>query len=159
MYELIKHFEGYEEKAYQDTAGVWTIGYGHTKNVKPNDMVTLEQADKFLLEDLKDAEERVKKALPDMLFLPHEFEALVSLAYNLRSFEILAAHLRKDRNRFKEKMLLYCRDIKKNYLRGLKIRRICERLLFEGKSWLEVAQDLQNKNLSSILKEEQTLFS
>tara|TARA_R110000782_G_scaffold2454_3_gene9582 strand:- start:2520 stop:2648 length:129 start_codon:yes stop_codon:yes gene_type:complete len=32
--ELIKNFEGCELKAYQDSVGVWTIGYGHTKEVK-----------------------------------------------------------------------------------------------------------------------------
>ena len=29
--EMIKHFEGLELNAYQCAAGVWTIGYGHTK--------------------------------------------------------------------------------------------------------------------------------
>ena len=29
--DLIKHFEGCELKAYKCPAGVWTIGYGHTK--------------------------------------------------------------------------------------------------------------------------------
>ena len=31
---LIKKYEGCELKAYLCPAGVWTIGYGHTKNVK-----------------------------------------------------------------------------------------------------------------------------
>ena len=30
---LIKKFEGCELKAYQDSVGVWTIGFGHTKGV------------------------------------------------------------------------------------------------------------------------------
>jgi lysozyme len=29
--KLIKSFEGLELKAYKDTAGVWTIGYGSTR--------------------------------------------------------------------------------------------------------------------------------
>ena len=33
---LTKQFEGLELKAYQDSVGVWTIGYGHTgTDVKP----------------------------------------------------------------------------------------------------------------------------
>ena len=32
---LIKEFEGCRLKAYKCPAGVWTIGYGHTSNVKP----------------------------------------------------------------------------------------------------------------------------
>ena len=35
--DLIKHFEGCELEAYQCAAGVWTIGYGHTKGVQPGD--------------------------------------------------------------------------------------------------------------------------
>ena len=32
--ELIKKFEGCETTAYQDSVGVWTIGFGHTKGVE-----------------------------------------------------------------------------------------------------------------------------
>ena len=34
--QLIKKFEGCELEAYKCSAGVWTIGYGRTKNVKEN---------------------------------------------------------------------------------------------------------------------------
>ena len=33
-FEKIKEFEGCKLQAYQDAAGVWTIGYGHTYNVR-----------------------------------------------------------------------------------------------------------------------------
>ena len=33
-YELIKEFEGLRLHAYQDSAGVWTIGWGHTGDVR-----------------------------------------------------------------------------------------------------------------------------
>ena len=36
-FELIKHFEGCELTAYKCAAGVWTIGYGHTKDVQEDD--------------------------------------------------------------------------------------------------------------------------
>lgn len=29
----VREIEGYKNKAYQDSKGVWTIGYGHTKGV------------------------------------------------------------------------------------------------------------------------------
>ena len=50
--ELIKHFEGCELKAYLCPAGVWTIGYGHTKGVKEGDVITAEEADAMLLAEL-----------------------------------------------------------------------------------------------------------
>ena len=34
LFEQLKEFEGLRLKAYQDAAGVWTIGYGHTHNVR-----------------------------------------------------------------------------------------------------------------------------
>ena len=39
--DLLKFFEGCELKAYQDSVGVWTIGYGHTKDVKSGMEITL----------------------------------------------------------------------------------------------------------------------
>ena len=50
--KLIKTFESKRLKAYQDAVGVWTIGYGHTKDVKQGMVITDEQADAFLASDL-----------------------------------------------------------------------------------------------------------
>lgn len=52
LINAIKHFESCVLTAYQDTAGVWTIGYGHTAGVKRGDKITLYQAELFLREDL-----------------------------------------------------------------------------------------------------------
>lgn len=41
---LIRVFEGFRGTAYQDSGGVWTIGFGHTQNVHPGDEVSFEQA-------------------------------------------------------------------------------------------------------------------
>ena len=157
LMELIKFFEGYSETAYQDTGGVWTIGYGSTKGVKEGDKITLEQANELLKKDLIDAEMRVKNATQNIILTTNEYQALVSLAYNLRSFEKLASYL-PDREKFKKKMLLYSSDIKGNPLKGLKIRRICERLLFEGKEWRGIAKEMQRSDLAYIREQEKELF-
>jgi lysozyme len=156
MHELVKYFEGLHLEAYQDTASIWTIGYGHTKGVKEGMKITKDEADKFFDEDIKDAEDRVLRAVPSIALSQSEFQALVSLAYNLRSFEQLASYL-PDRDKFKKKMLLYARDVKGNPLKGLKIRRICERLLFENKDW-RPALELQKQSMANILKKEEQLF-
>lgn len=164
MSDLIKHFEDCRLTVYADSAGLPTVGVGHLvrpeDNLKLGDKITQEQADRLLDLDLYDAEMRVKKAIPDLYYTltQNEKEALISLAFNLRSFETLVNHLRKDKELFKKKMLLYCRDVEKNYLKGLKVRRIAERLLFEGRDWT-VAKDLQRKPLSEILEEEKKLFT
>ena len=46
---LIKKFEGIELEAYQDSVGVWTIGYGHTKGVKEGDNISLKKKQKKCL--------------------------------------------------------------------------------------------------------------
>lgn len=50
---LIKKFEGCRLTSYQDSVGVWTIGYGHTAGVKRGMKITQAQAEKYLAEDLK----------------------------------------------------------------------------------------------------------
>lgn len=157
--ELIKHFESCRLEAYKDSAGIATIGWGSTKGVKMGMKITQEKADELLKEDLKQAEERVRKALPNMEFTKHELDALISLAYNLRSFEQLANHLKKDKELFKKKLLQYCHDVKGNLLGGLKRRRISERLLFEGKDWMSVSNELEGKSVNEMKKKEQELFT
>ena len=53
---LIKRFEGCETKAYQDSVGVWTIGFGHTKDVKEGDEITTELAEIMLEEEMPEYE-------------------------------------------------------------------------------------------------------
>lgn len=49
---LVKEFEGCVLTAYQDQAGIWTCGYGHTAEVFPNRVITQEIADNWLDDDL-----------------------------------------------------------------------------------------------------------
>ena len=51
--EFIGESEGIKLDAYQDGGGVWTIGYGHTKNVKQGDKITKEEAEKLYKEDFE----------------------------------------------------------------------------------------------------------
>ena len=60
--DMIKSFEGLVMMAYPDpgTGGEpWTIGYGHTKNVRPGMMITEEQAEQLLREDVRGFERAV----------------------------------------------------------------------------------------------------
>ena len=80
---LIKRFEGLRTKAYLCPAGVPTIGYGHTKDVRLNDPeITEAEADRLLAEDLGVYE----AAVTEMVKVPltqNQFDALVSFAFNL----------------------------------------------------------------------------
>lgn len=84
--ELIKEFEGLRLEAYPDPAtggDPWTIGVGHTgPEVVPGLVITEEQADEYLRDDLETFEQCVETAVG-----PHvndaEFSACVSLAFNI----------------------------------------------------------------------------
>ena len=79
---LIKNFEGLRLTAYKCPAGVPTIGYGHTKNVKMGDVITLEQANMYLLQDLKGSIFCVNEYDKIYNFTQNEFDALVSFTFN-----------------------------------------------------------------------------
>ena len=49
---LVKKYEGCRLNAYRCPAGIPTLGYGHTHNVKMGDKCTQDHADKWLLADL-----------------------------------------------------------------------------------------------------------
>lgn len=80
--ELIKSFEGLRLKAYKCPAGVWTIGYGHTKGVKEGDVITEEEAEEMLKRDLVSFEINTRAAIIPKL-TEHQYDALTSLAYNV----------------------------------------------------------------------------
>lgn len=79
---LIKHFEGLRLRAYQCAANVWTIGYGHTAGVRPGDVITPEQADAFLCQDVSDSERAVSSFVRVPL-IQCQFDALISFTFNL----------------------------------------------------------------------------
>lgn len=80
--DLIKSFEGLELDAYQDSGGVWTIGYGHTGGVKPGQHITEEEAEELFREDLGKFETMVEAGV-SVLLNDNQFAALVSFAFNV----------------------------------------------------------------------------
>lgn len=80
---LIQSFEGCELCAYKDGGGVWTIGTGHTKGVKPGARITQAEADDLLAEDIEDTEDAVNYLLGDCATSQDQFDALVSLTFNI----------------------------------------------------------------------------
>lgn len=78
----LKLLEGCRLDAYQDKGGVWTIGYGHTKGVKPGDRISLDEADNLLRDDLDFFESQVLK-LARRPMTQGQFEALVCFSFNV----------------------------------------------------------------------------
>lgn len=84
---LIKSYEKCRLKAYDDSTGVWTIGWGNTfyedgDKVKPGDVITQARADYLFQFILADFEKRVYGLLK-VAVTPSQFDALVSFAYNV----------------------------------------------------------------------------
>lgn len=79
--QLIKDFEGLRLESYKCPAGVWTIGYGHTKGVKPNVVIDQMRAEDLLIEDIAPIERMLNKL--GINFRQECFDALVSWNFNL----------------------------------------------------------------------------
>jgi len=80
--ELIKKFEVLRLRAYLCPAGVWTIGYGHTKTAKRGMVITEAEAERLLREDMIDFENGVNSMVKAKLN-DNQFSALVSFAFNV----------------------------------------------------------------------------
>lgn len=90
---LIKSFESLRLKAYKCPAGVWTIGYGHTKGVKPGDVVDMQKAELLLADDLRELEAVVNWECPNVN--QNQFDALVSFVFNCGTGSFLKSTLFK----------------------------------------------------------------
>lgn len=80
LIDRLKKFESCVLTAYQDSVGVWTIGYGHTAGVKKGDKITAYQAEQFLREDLAKYEAAASKV--KRLSTQGKFDAVVDFMYN-----------------------------------------------------------------------------
>lgn len=86
-YEFLGKEEGLRFSAYQDSVGIWTIGYGNTfyengVKVKKGDKITKERAMQLFRSIVKQFEDGVNTAIKRELNA-NQFDALVSLAYNI----------------------------------------------------------------------------
>jgi GH24 family phage-related lysozyme (muramidase) len=133
--DLLREFEGLRLTAYQDAVGIWTIGFGHTKTVRPGMRISIEQAEALLREDLAGFERCVERAV-DARLNQCEFDALVSWAFNVGCGAVAKSTLvRKlnagDRNGAADELLRWNKAGGKS-LAGLSRRRRAERKLFLG---------------------------
>jgi lysozyme len=86
--KLLMEREGCRLKAYKDSVGVWTIGVGHTSaagppQVKAGMSVTRAQAEHIFADDLVEFEDGVNALIGGAPIQPHQFDAFVSLAFNI----------------------------------------------------------------------------
>lgn len=135
--QLIKSFEGFRSHAYQDQAGVWTIGYGTTLGVQPGQFVDEPTAHNMLMWEVKKIEHFMKKVVKVSLN-QNQYDALVCFIYNVGHGAFFSSTLLKRINLFDMKgaadQLLRWNKIRVNgkviVSKGLTNRRKLERELF-----------------------------
>ena len=138
---LIKRFEGFRGVAYTCIAGVPTIGWGTTEGVTMEDVrnkrsITREEADQLLMQHLVTYEQAVQRALGDCN--QHEFDACVSLAYNIGTAgfagsTVAKAHRRGDKQAACRAFGLWNRATvngQRRVVAGLTARRAAEAALY-----------------------------
>lgn len=82
---LIKKHEGLRLKAYRCPAGVWTIGYGHTRDVYPGQSLTEPQAENLLRADVAALRGQLAELqrLTGITLSRNREAALLSFAFNV----------------------------------------------------------------------------
>lgn len=137
--ELIKKYEGCVLTAYKCPSGIYTIGYGHTKNVKKGMKITKSKALTYLKQDLAIYE----KAVINYVKVPisqSQFDALVSFSFNcgtgaLKNSTLLRKLNRKDYDGAAKEFLKWNKS-NGRVLNGLTKRRKEEKELFMKQEFL-----------------------
>ena len=137
--DLIKKYEGCRLTAYKCPAGVYTIGYGHTKGVKKGVKITQIQAEAYLKQDLVVYENAVSKYVK-VPINQNQFDALVSFSFNcgtgaLKTSTLLDKLNKKDYKGAASEFLRWNKSNGK-VLKGLTNRRKEEQELFLKTNYL-----------------------
>lgn len=135
--DFITKFEGLELNAYKCSAGVWTIGYGHTGDVESGDTVTKEEALNLLGQDMTDAIECVDQYVDSNLD-DLQYAALISFVFNVGCGAFKGSTLLKLLNANNHdqasRQLLRWNKAGGKEVKGLTNRRTAEMMLFRNEA-------------------------
>lgn len=155
--KIIKEIEGLRLTAYKPVAAepYCTIGYGHYgPDVTPGMTITENQAEKFLRQDVKDAEMSVNSSYycPVTAQLnQNQFDALVSFTFNCGSGS-LKQLCRNGRTikQIAEHLTAYNKDVTGKVLPGLVRRREAELKLFNTPVAEKEMNEVQEKRYQTV---------
>lgn len=139
--DLIMQFEGCKLEAYQDSVGIWTIGYGNTfyedgTPVKKGDIITHNRAIELFNLIVKKFEVSVDELVISNVN-QNQFDAMVSLAYNIGLGNFKTSSLLKMVNKSPNDTAIYLQFLRWNkakgkVLEGLTRRRMAESNLYKS---------------------------
>lgn len=163
--KLIKQWEGFKTKAYKDTGGVWTIGYGHTSaagapKVIPGMRITEAEATEILRRDIDSVEAAVVNSVKVHLN-DNQFATLVSFVYNIgegafRKSTLLKKLNEGDYNSVPNELMKWVNDNGKR-IQGLVNRRAAECGLWVKGSYVSTnTQPVQKTTPPVVTKENVT---
>jgi lysozyme len=132
--EFTSKFEGCRLEAYQDSVGVWTIGFGSTHEVVPHMQITQSQALEWLERDLNASYNAVQRLIKTNLS-DDQYIALIDFVYNLGAGTLQRSTLRARLNRGD----MDCQNefLKYNKAGGRPLRGLTIRRQAEVKLWLK----------------------
>ena len=143
--DLLKKLEACKLTAYQDERGIWTIGYGHTKDVKQGDTCTQEQADAWLAGDCLWACQAIRSRVQVPL-TANQNGALLSFVYNLGApqfekssllYVLNAGHYDYVPSKIKQWTFITLPDGTRKVSQGLVNRRNAEAALWIGSDLMQ----------------------
>ena len=133
--DIEKENEGCRLIAYRDSVNVLTIGYGHTKNVREGQVISQDQADEWLIDDLHDALMYVNKDVKVPLS-DGQLSALVDFVFNVGGKNFAGSTLLKllNEGKYQEVIAQFARwnFAGGHVLVGLTRRRAAEAAMFKS---------------------------
>lgn len=142
--QLIREFEGLRLQSYLCPANIWSIGYGHTRTARPGMLISAEQAEWLLDDDLRLVGREVER-LAQVPLGDNQFAALCCFAFNVGTSNLMQSTLLRLLNRgWYEQVpaqLARWNRARGEVLGGLARRRAAEARLWNapdhaGKGWL-----------------------
>lgn len=132
--KFVAEQEGFSGLAYKCPAGVWTIGFGHTKDVREGDKITRTEALDLLSQDLIQTQEELA-ALVHIDVTENQFIALMSFVYNFgitkcRRYTLFKMVNAENKAGIREWWPKYCNPDNPKITKGLRDRRLRELNLF-----------------------------
>ena len=139
---IIAIFEGKKLKAYQDQAGIWTIGFGSTFNidenrkVKEGDTITEATALRWLKTITANLQADIK-ALVKVPVTQNQLDSLTSLAYNIGPGAFKSSTLLRTLNAGKPKIEVADQFLRWKFVKGVENQGLINRRLKERELFLK----------------------
>mgnify|MGYP000963232161 CR=1 FL=1 len=144
LIRMIENWEGYVDHPYQDSGGVWTIGYGHTFTPPWTGSNPLQQpeGEALLKQDIAPRVTQVLNKFSGMTLKQNQIDALTSFVFNAGAGNLDNAGLTKDiksgasADKLKQDFESICHDHQGHLLSGLVHRRDAEWAMYVNGTYL-----------------------